>query len=47
MIGLLTIVGFFGLLAAADAQTPNSSTAGAPFDVDIGLSLPQKSVQLT
>ena len=31
-IGLLWIVGFFGLLAAADAQTPSSSTAGAPFD---------------
>jgi hypothetical protein len=30
-IGLLSIVGFFGLLAAADAQTP-SSTARAPFD---------------
>ncbi len=30
-IGLLWIVGFFGLLGAADAQTP-SSTAGAAFD---------------
>ena len=30
-IGLLWIVGFFGLVAAADAQTP-SSTAAAPFD---------------
>jgi hypothetical protein len=30
-IGLLWIVGFFGLAAAADAQTP-SSTATAPFD---------------
>ncbi|HMD64406.1 MAG TPA: hypothetical protein VKF83_10585 [Stellaceae bacterium] len=30
-IGLLGIVGFFGLVAAADAQTP-SSTAAAPFD---------------
>lgn len=30
-VGLLWIVGFFGLLAAADAQTP-SPTAGAPFD---------------
>jgi hypothetical protein len=25
-------VGFFGLVATADAQTPSSSTAGAPFD---------------
>jgi hypothetical protein len=32
-IGLLSIVGFFGLLAAAaDAQTLSSSTAAAPFD---------------
>jgi hypothetical protein len=31
-IGLLWIVGFFGLLAAADAQTPSSSTAGVPFN---------------
>ena len=31
-IGLLAIVGFFGLLAAAAAQTPSPSTAGAPFD---------------
>jgi hypothetical protein len=31
-IGLLWIVGFFGLLAAADAQTPSSSSAGAPLD---------------
>jgi hypothetical protein len=30
-IGLLWIVGFFGLVAAADAQTP-PSTAGASFD---------------
>jgi hypothetical protein len=30
-IGLLWIVGFFGLAAAADAQTP-SSTGTAPFD---------------
>jgi hypothetical protein len=30
-IGLLSIVGFFGLVTAADAQTP-PSTAGAPFD---------------
>ena len=30
-IGLLWIVGFFGFVAAADAQTP-SPTAGAPFD---------------
>jgi hypothetical protein len=31
-IGLLSIVGFFGLLATADAQTLSASTAGAPFD---------------
>jgi hypothetical protein len=31
-IGLLWIVGFFGLLAAAVAQTPSPSTAGGPFD---------------
>jgi hypothetical protein len=31
-IGLLWIVGFFGLLAGADAQTPPLSTAGASFD---------------
>ena len=31
-IGLLSIVGFFGLLAAADAQPSPSSTAGTPFD---------------
>jgi hypothetical protein len=30
-IGLLSIVGFFGLIAVADAQTP-SPTAGASFD---------------
>jgi hypothetical protein len=31
-IGLLWIVGFFGLLAAANAQTPSSLTAGAPLN---------------
>jgi hypothetical protein len=31
-IVLLSIVGFFGLLAIADAQTPSASTAGAAFD---------------
>ena len=31
-IGLLSIVGFFGLLAAANAQAPSSSTAGGAFD---------------
>jgi hypothetical protein len=31
-IGLLWIVGFFGLPAVADAQTPSPSAAGAPFD---------------
>ena len=31
-IGLLSIVGFFGLLAVANAQTPSSPTARAPFD---------------
>jgi hypothetical protein len=31
-IGLLSIVGFFGLLGAADAQTLSASTAGAGFD---------------
>ena len=31
-IGLLSIVGFFGLLAAADAQIPSPSTAGVAFD---------------
>jgi hypothetical protein len=31
-IGLLSIVGFFGLLAAADAQTVSASTAGPAFD---------------
>jgi hypothetical protein len=31
-LGLLCLVGFFGLLAAANAQTPSSSTAGASFD---------------
>ena len=31
-IGWLCMVGFFGSLAAADAQTPPSSSAGASFD---------------
>ena len=31
-IGLLWIAGFFGFLAAADAQTPSPSTVGGPFD---------------
>jgi hypothetical protein len=31
-IGLLSMVGFFGLLAAADAQTTSALTTGAPFD---------------
>ena len=31
-IGLLSIVGFFGLLATANAQTPPASTAGTKFD---------------
>jgi hypothetical protein len=31
-IGLLSIIGFFGFLATADAQTPSPSTAGAQFD---------------
>jgi hypothetical protein len=31
-IGLLSIIGFFSLLATADAQTPSASTAGAKFD---------------
>jgi len=31
-IGLLSIVGFFGLLAAAAAQTAPASTSGAAFD---------------
>lgn len=31
-IELLSIVGFFGLLAAANAQAPSSSTAGTTFD---------------
>jgi hypothetical protein len=31
-IGLLWILGFFGLLGAADAQTPSPSTTGEPFD---------------
>jgi hypothetical protein len=31
-IGLLWVVGFFGLLAAANAQTTPPSTAGAAFD---------------
>jgi hypothetical protein len=30
-VGLLWTVGFFGLLAAAHAQSPSSSTAGTPF----------------
>ena len=32
VVGWLGVVGVFGLLAAADAQTPPSSTAGAAFD---------------
>jgi hypothetical protein len=31
-IGLLWIVGFFGLLATANAQTPGPPAAGAPFN---------------
>ena len=31
-IGLLSIVGFFGLIAAVDAQTGSASTAGTAFD---------------
>jgi hypothetical protein len=31
-IGLLSIVGFFGLIAAVDAQTPPAPTAVAAFD---------------
>ena len=31
-IGLLSIVGFFGLLASAAAQTPSSPAIGAQFD---------------
>jgi hypothetical protein len=31
-VGLLSIVGFFGLLAAAAAQTPSAPTAGMAFD---------------
>jgi hypothetical protein len=31
-VGLQSIVGFFGLLAAANAQPPSSSAAGASFD---------------
>ena len=31
-IGLLSIVGFFGLLATANAQTTSASTAGTRFD---------------
>jgi hypothetical protein len=31
-IGLLSIVGFFGFLAAANAQTTSASTAGTAFD---------------
>ena len=32
LIGLLSIVGFFGLLATADAQTLSAGTAGPAFD---------------
>jgi hypothetical protein len=32
LVGLLWIAGFFGLLAAANAQTPSPSTAGTTFD---------------
>ena len=31
-IGWLSVAGFFGLLAAANAQTPPPSAAGTPFD---------------
>jgi len=31
-IGLLGVIGFFGLVAAADAQPPTASTAGSQFD---------------
>jgi hypothetical protein len=31
-IGLISIIGLFGSLAVADAQTPPPSTAGAAFD---------------
>jgi hypothetical protein len=31
-IGLLSIVGFFSLIAAASAQTRSASTAGTTFD---------------
>jgi hypothetical protein len=31
-IGLLSIVGFFGLLVTANAQAPSASTAGTKFD---------------
>ena len=31
-IGLLSIVGFFGLIAAVEAQTPAASTAATTFD---------------
>jgi hypothetical protein len=31
-IGLASIVGFFGFLAAANAQAASPSTPGAPFD---------------
>jgi hypothetical protein len=31
-IGLLSIVGFFGLLAAADAQTPPAAAGGGSYD---------------
>jgi hypothetical protein len=31
-IGLLGLVGFFGLVTAADAQPPSASTAGTQFD---------------
>ena len=42
-IGLLSIVGFFGLLATADAQTPSASTAERHLMVHITLSLGGKS----
>ena len=31
-IGLLGLIGFFGLVTAADAQLPSASTAGTQFD---------------
>jgi hypothetical protein len=31
-IGWASVVGFFGLLAAADAQAPPSAAAGSPYD---------------